>query len=351
MFIYIGLCFFTSVFMHELAKADCNLSQDEAQFVRAVEKINTDQLWGSYPESYLFGIADPAVASVGFLIQSKKDQVIQGATSESCPNFNGLVQIGISSYPESTGYFPNCSEFSGEKACSIFPELKKQYLKIERPLSLLVLDRARLKEIQELLFGKSAARYSLIQLSVYHSFHEMFHDYQDRVDLLKNASLGGSAAIKNYGKCADSNINWSRKYAKERVWWKKNIPQIFSEKTDRKRLLDIAKEFIQKVRPEDPREAYCDEALAHYEMHEGTAHFVGNLAVLRAGLAKGEALAKIDIQYLDTPREVHSVMHVYATGGGISMLLERLIENQWKLEIQQGLTPYEILKNFVEAQP
>nr|BFD69130.1 hypothetical protein HAGR004_41520 [Bdellovibrio sp. HAGR004] len=318
--------------------------------MRAVEKINTQILWGSYPDSYAFAVADPVVNSVGFLLLASSS-ANDGQQSQSCENFQNLEPIGIKTYPESTGYFPHCSEFSDDKACMIFPELKQQYLKIETPISLLVLDRTRFEEIQGLLFGKLRARYSPIQLSIYHSFHEMFHDYQDRVGLLKNASLGGSYAVETYRKCADVNADWSRKYARERAWWKKNFLQIYSEKTSRTRLVDIAKEFIKKVRPEDASEALCNEALARYEMHEGTAHFVGNLAVLRAGLIKGEALANIDKQYLDTPREVHGVMHVYATGGGISMLLERLTENQWKSEIQRGLTPYEILRNFVEAQP
>lgn len=328
----------------------CTPSSSELQFVNIVHNLYRNQLWGNYPSQTRFAVADIAVGSPGFFITKADDEdraLISSDLGNTCGKDSNLVQIAVPLQKGATGYYPNCSPVvvDDPKVCS--SPLKQFYEKLGLPMGFHIIDRHRIDEVQSMLFG-TGKKYSELQMMIYHSLHEMFHNYQDEVGMLKKAKVGGSRAIEIYKTCLTNDSRWSDKYKKERKWWAANLAALYNPKTSQAELLKIANTFLGSIRPSNPENAQCDDALAFYELHEGTAHFIGDLALLRSGTISFSDLAVVDGQYLLVPPEVHNTMYVYATGGAISMLLQRLAGSLWHGIAESGQAPYTILSNYLK---
>lgn len=342
-FILVALFIVSSV---STAAGTCNPTPTVSKFIFIINKIyRQSPLWISYPTTTQFVAFDYEGSSSGYFI-SKNESLPDSVSSllTNCDHVDAwkiidpLVKTRV-------GYFPHCGFEAPEEACNAYPGVKTIFKLMDQPIGIHVLDRERFGSIQNTLFGDHGKKYDIDQIGVYNVIHEMFHEYQDASGF-SAASVNSS---RSWDTCQEENPEWATRFEKERQWWAQKLPTVYSPDSTRDDLKELAIEFIEKIRPESKRFHSCDLDLKSHERTEGVAHFVGHASLLNTGLATPSFLALIDTQYLQVPIDVHSVMWVYATGGAISKLNDRLVGEAWKQIVQDGWSPYDILSDFVKG--
>ena len=72
-----------------------------------------------------------------------------------------------------------------------------------------------------------------------------------------------------------------------------------------------------------------------------------NLALLKSQRITEKAFVDFDGQYFDLSPDKHDYGYIYATGGALSMLLERLMGPIWQQDLEKGIPQSVILRRFL----
>lgn len=323
--------------------ADCDPSSKERQFAEAVSTLYTKPLWASFPTRMRLAVSHVDAFSPGYYIARDADEAEQIASAglgKLCPNH--LVQMEPRDVPTLNHFYPVCPNEREPDACDVEPNLKKFYRQFALPIGLWRMDNDRVDRVLRLLFGEFGPRWSLIQASVDHNFHEMFHGYQDQIDLhRKSLRLIADLPVSlDHVKCLELP-DWSAQYQTERDWWRGKVAIVYDLSTSRSQLIRLAREFVNRVRV--PQRHACYGYLHHQELIEGVAHFIGNKAMLETGVIERREMTEVDLRILDVPPSIHTNAYYYITGGVQAMLLERLYGETWHAQADEGYAPFEIL--------
>lgn len=324
--------------------ATCAPSQVEIDFAETMTKFAITPLWGNYPKNVTFAIhdEDEKQNSGHYVIydQAESKKIVELGLAEACDDQPQLLKIKKSSESiVKEGYFPSCSSVPNEEACS--PPLKEYYEKTQKSVGLHLVQRKRTSD----LYTEFGFKYQLtdLQMAIYNSSHEMFHGYQeDRNNF--NDRLTESETY--YDECLNLAV-WANQYEKERSWWKANLKELYASNTSLERIRNLALEFTLQVRPLTEENKLCNNALDNRELIEGSAHFVGNFALLKSQRISEKAFVDFDVQYFDLSPDKHNYGYIYATGGALSMLLERLMGPIWHQDLEKGIPQSVILRRFL----
>lgn len=321
---------------------DCKPSGLESEYTEVIQKVAKVSIWGSFPADTTMSIKDKSTSNGSgfFIITDPKEKagIINSGLASACDD-NPLL-FKMKTIPKvREGYWPGCSSVENEDAC--VPPLKDYNEKFKKNVGMEIIEKDKLSKVYQ-DFG---FKYQLtdIQAAITNSVHESFHGYQENREDFYDSINELSAS---YDECLNSP-KWSEQFQKERKWWQSTLDEIYDCRTSHERLITIAKEFISHIRPSPGVHSECNRALEKSELIEGTAQFAGNLALLLSDKITAQDFSNYEKQFFDVSPKKHSYGYIYASGGSISMLLERLKIPQWRQKIEKGQTQSSILRDYL----
>ncbi len=335
-----------SLVTYAKAYSECSISQVEIDFASAMNKLTSNPFWGKYPSDTTFAVDDLDTSSPGYYTvpNEQEGQRLVGLNlAEICNGQPTLVRFIPSTEALTPDFYSGCSSESNEEGCR--GVVKNYYAKTKKNIGLEIIDRKRTSRIFSSFNFKNTL--NEVQLAINTSSHEMFHEYQIvSTGFTDKLPIQHQDYNDSYDECLTSP-NWANQYKKERKWWQNKLPELLSKDTNRERLIAMAIEFTGNIRQTNASNELCNKALSSFELHEGIAHFIGNIALLRSEVITAEKLAEYDSQFFDLSPDLHSVGYVYGSGGAVSMLCERLMGSGWHQAAEAGKSPYDILKEYL----
>jgi len=327
-------------FCHLANALECRPTMQERAEISAIQALQDHPIWREFPANYHFAVREFETSSRGFLVvqPGERNAIVSAKIAEICNSNAGLLQFSSKLSIVQPGFFAGCGPHKLTEGCRTIPQLLDIYQVTKKANGTVGLTR-ELRERAGRLFPYGLP-YTHLQMNVYHAMHEMFHEFQTDHRYVPNDN------VRLFQHCVAQNPSWSRSYQREREWWSSALSTIHTARKDKARLRRILHQFYEAIRPIDKLYPDCQQAQAENERTEGVAHFVGSLALLRAGLADEATLARIDKRYFYVPLSKHNEVWTYVTGGGLSWLLFYLLGDEFITRIEQGLTPYEIGKGL-----
>ncbi len=328
-----------ALFGHPAVAENCALTPLENKAVKVITGLQRQPLWRDFPARYVFTVREYEAPTNGFIVVSGKDRekLLSQGLGKACED-RTLLEMPMPMVREHKRFYPSCSPVSFNEGCLEIPAYLRMFSTLNKIIGSIGMERSHFQMANEALGNIG---YTFEQMNIYHAIHEMFHDYQAE-HKYQTANRGA-----DYATCVEQNPEWVKTLENEKRWWAKNFAAIHRNKDNPSALKALLKEYYNSVRPRFGSYPDCNQAFARYQFHEGVAHFVGSLALIRSGLATDADLARIDRNYYKVPFEVHNVMWVYASGGGLSWLLYYLMGDKFIEHVEQSQTPYDIgLYNF-----
>lgn len=326
-------------FAHFAQAQVCAPTPFEKQATDSISLLRAHPIWRDFPTRYLFAVREFEGTNPGFyaVTSEERETMIQNNLASSCAESN-IVQSSEALVKMQGRYYAHCSASALGSACLEIPPFLKVFKALGKPVGIVGIERAHLEKVKKAI---GEIPYSFIQLTIYDSIHEMFHEYQAEQ---KFKTAGPSIS---FAACMEQNREWAKGFEKEKRWWSNRIYRIHLNSKNPGALGKILTEYYSTIRPNQSDFPECDQALARYQFHEGVAHFAGSLALKRTGLASDKQLAAIDRAYLEVPFENHDAMGIYATGGSLSWLLYYLMGDEFIAEIEKSNSPYDIGLNIL----
>ncbi len=338
--IWAVLTVFVSLSVSGQESIQCNFSDEVKTFINGSRKIHIQGLWLDFPRGYRQAFGDFTTDSRIYLIATSAEVATANIAAQECTNYRGVFRTSDTLPPETNSYYLYCD--SGSPTCDSLPSVKTFWQRTALRVSVDRFNSLRHQESLKNMFGRNIYRGS--ELALEGTFHEHFHGFQN--------ITGYNTVRKNLGKfrviseCRRKLPEWEKRYKLEQQYWISILPRLYS--LQRFDAYGIARDILQlRTWNQTPEDRDCYLALAEQERHEGVAHFIGNQAQLIAGSTPGR-IGALDIEYIRASGGPHNLIEIYATGAGITQLINALDPTQqWKQQIQNGKTPIQLLQELL----
>jgi len=324
--------------------ASCLFDQNQLQYIGGLEKIKNQNLWKSYPLENRFIMAEAEGDKRGIYILNSNEVELSksGLPHEICSNSKRVFKIGNNFQIDN--FIPHlyCSSID-DGGCSSIPNLSLFQKNTNLNIGIELYAPTQVKSILNKVFQDENI-YSSSQIMMYNATHEDFHMYQ----ILRGWLLNSKSKYQwKFGftidECNKNNASWTEKYNAEKKIWNENLKNIST--MNQEKIQSLLGAIIKIRTAKDEAEEHCWDTLENQERFEGSGHYVGNHALLIAGLAEKNELDKIDLIYLKIKPEIQSVMPVYISGSAFLRLLHQLDPtDNWMSDIEDGWSPYSLLR-------
>lgn len=329
-----------AVFCSPAGAENCQLTAFEKNAARSISFLRANPIWRDFPTRHIFAVREFEASTPGFyvVLPQERDRLLLKGLAKACRRAD-LVQSSEPLTRTRGQFYASCSAADLNEGCLEIPHFRKVWDVLQQAVGVIGIAK---EHFEQLSASIRAIPYTALQLRLYHGIHEMFHTYQVEQKWKTSFDSG-----KQFPHCMEEPA-WKKSFESEVRWWGEKIAEIHQVAKNPKALSALLKEYYAQVRP--PSDSECDGILARYQFLEGVPHFVGSVALLKAGLAREEELALIDQHYLRVSFDEHNVMGVYVSGGALSWALYYLMGEQFIDEIEKSRTPYEIGRSLLNPK-